>query len=43
MGRVDIEQLVKEIRRLERHQVLYKVLKKELERALKEKGVDYEK
>jgi hypothetical protein len=30
MSGVDIEQLTKEIKRLERHQVLYKVLKREL-------------
>ena len=30
MSRVNIDQLVKEIRQLERHQTLYKVLKREL-------------
>ena len=30
MSRVDINQLIKELRQLERHQVLYRVLKKEL-------------
>lgn len=30
MSRINIEQLVKEIRQLERHQVLYRVLKREL-------------
>ena len=30
MRKIDIEQLVKEIRQLERHQLLYRVLKREL-------------
>ena len=30
MSKVDIEQLVKEIEQLERHQLLYQVLKEEL-------------
>jgi len=30
MSRVNIEQLTKEIKQLERHQVLYRVLKREL-------------
>ena len=30
MSRLNIEQLVKEIKQLERHQVLYRVLKQEL-------------
>jgi len=30
MSKVDISQLVKEIRQLERHQVLYRILKREL-------------
>ena len=30
MSRVDLEQLIQEIRQLERHQLLYRVLKREL-------------
>jgi len=30
MSKVDTEQLIKEIRRLERHQLLYRILKREL-------------
>ena len=30
MGKVNIEQLVREIRQLERHQLLYRMLKREL-------------